>query len=192
MGNPKNTVLYFVRHAQSVYVEGSERTRGLTDQGRLDAERVKDVLAGEQPELFVSSPYQRAVDTILPLAQACGRPIRLEEDLRERTLSGMEIGKERFFDAKRTVFEQQDFAYPGGESSNEARRRAIPVIEGLLVEHKGKRIVIGTHGDIMTLMMQTYDPSCDFEFWKGTTMPDIYRLEYDERNELVDMRRLWS
>lgn len=187
-----NTVLYFVRHAQSAYVEGSERTRGLTEQGRLDAERVKDLLAGEQPDLFVSSPYQRAVDTILPLAQACGCEIRLEEDLRERALSGTEMGKDRFFDAKRTVFEQQDFAYPGGESSNEARRRAIPVIADLLKRHAGKRIVIGTHGDIMTLMMQTYDPSCDFGFWQNTTMPDIYRLEFDRQGELIGKRRLWS
>ncbi|MDF2658102.1 MAG: histidine phosphatase family protein [Paenibacillus sp.] len=191
MENP-NTIIYFVRHAQSAYVEGSERTRGLTEQGKRDAERVKDLLTGEQPDLFVSSPYRRAVDTILPLAQACGCEIRLEEDLRERALSGAEMGKDRFFDAKRTLFEQQDFAYPGGESSNEARRRASPVVADLLKRHTGKRIVIGTHGDIMTLMLQTYDPSCDFEFWQSTTMPDIYKLEFDMQGELIAKRRLWG
>jgi len=108
----RNTILYFVRHAQSIYVEGSERTRGLTEQGRLDAERVKDLLIGEQPDVFVSSHYKRAVETILPLAKACNCEINLEEDLRERTLSATDMGKDRFFEAKRTVFEQQDFAYP--------------------------------------------------------------------------------
>ncbi|WP_240767985.1 hypothetical protein [Paenibacillus amylolyticus] len=43
-----STVLYFVRHAESRYVEGQERERGLTEQGHQDAGTVASLLHGEQ------------------------------------------------------------------------------------------------------------------------------------------------
>lgn len=33
------TIVYFIRHAESVYVEGKERTRELSEQGIIDATR---------------------------------------------------------------------------------------------------------------------------------------------------------
>lgn len=44
----------------------------------------------------------------------------------------------------------------------------------------GKRVAIGTHGDIMTLILQRYDEHFDYHFWLGTTLPDIYRAEFEE------------
>ncbi|MGI2297788.1 hypothetical protein [Paenibacillus sp. GXUN7292] len=52
------TILYFVRHADSVFVEGSERTRGLSDQGVRDAQVVRNILKNEQIDEFFSSPYE--------------------------------------------------------------------------------------------------------------------------------------
>ncbi|MNJ77143.1 hypothetical protein D3C77_745680 [compost metagenome] len=72
-----------------------------------------------------------------------------------------------------------------------AQERAINVFKKIIEEYKGKRIVIGTHGDIMTLMMNYYDPTYSFEFWESTTMPDIYKLEFQESN-LKNVTRLWN
>jgi len=121
-----------------------------------------------------------------------GKNIRIEEDLRERRLSGTSLSNEQFWEAKRKVFAEPDFSFPGGESSAEAQQRAIRVIQRLLQEYGGKRIVVGTHGDIMTLMMNHYDYTFDFHFWKNTTMPDIYRLGFDANLALKQVARLWN
>lgn len=63
------TILYFVRHAASVFVEGSERTRGLSNQGVRDAQVVKNILKNEQIDEFFSSPYERSIETIKILAK---------------------------------------------------------------------------------------------------------------------------
>ena len=184
----RSTILYFVRHAESPYEEGRERTRGLSLQGLADALAVKDRLLGEGIDLYVSSPYDRAVRTIRNAADAAGREIIIEEDLREREIG--HIGNHSFQEAKRKVYGDAAFAFPGGESSLEARQRAVRVIRKLLEQHAGQRIVIGTHGDIMTLMLGEFDSRFDYAFWESTSMPDIYKTEW-EGETLRQVTRMW-
>ncbi|BCG60761.1 histidine phosphatase family protein [Paenibacillus sp. URB8-2] len=187
------TLLYFVRHAESPFFTGMEQSRGLSEKGKLDAGKVKDVLLNEHIDVLISSPYERAILTIKDLAIELNMDIRLEEGLRERQLTGKghEITKEQFFESKRRVYEDRNYSFPGGESSKQAQERAISILNKILEEFKGKRIAIGTHGDIMTLMMNYFDPTYDFAFWKSTTMPDIYKLEFEE-NKLKHVTRLWN
>lgn len=192
MNNIK-TIIYFVRHAESPYIRGMERSRGLSSKGSSDAIRIKEVLKNVNIDVLISSPYERAILTIKELATELNIEIILEEDLRERQLAGEEynISKERFFESKRRVYEETNYSFPGGESSKDAQERAVKVLNKIIEEFSGKRIVIGTHGDIMTLMMSYYDPRYDFKFWESTTMPDIYKLEFDG-NKLVNVTRLWN
>ncbi|OZB96276.1 histidine phosphatase family protein [Paenibacillus sp. XY044] len=184
----RNTILYFVRHAESPYEEGRERTRGLSRRGLADALAVKDRLLGEAVDLYISSPYERAVRTIRDAADFAGKEIIIEEDLREREIG--QFGALSFQDAKRKVYGDAAFAFPGGESSLEARERAARVIRKLLDQHAGKRIVIGTHGDIMTLMLGEFDRRFDYAFWESTSMPDIYKTQWEEAT-LREVTRLW-
>ncbi|EJS58643.1 hypothetical protein ICG_01849 [Bacillus cereus BAG1X1-3] len=39
-----NTYIYMVRHGESPKLEGNERTRGLTEKGILDAQRVTEII----------------------------------------------------------------------------------------------------------------------------------------------------
>ncbi|WFR61621.1 histidine phosphatase family protein [Paenibacillus amylolyticus] len=187
-----STFLYFVRHAESRYVAGQERVRGLTEQGHQDAGTVACLLQAEQIQLFYSSPYRRAVDTIQILADRSGRIVVTEEDLRERELSSSDVKHENFREAKQRLYRDPTYAYPGGESGEQARSRAIAVIERILDKHSGHEVVIGTHGDVMTLILQHYDSSYGYEFWESTTMPDIYKLEFDGTHKLVQVTRLWE
>lgn len=187
-----STVLYFVRHAESRYVEGQERERGLTEQGHQDAGTVANLLHGEQIQRFYSSPYRRAVDTIQILADQSGGIVVTEEDLRERQLSSSDVKHENFREAKLRLYRDPTYAYPGGESGEQARSRAVAVIEQILSKHAGQKVVIGTHGDVMTLIFQHYNSSYGYDFWESTTMPDIYTLEFDGRCKLVQVTRLWE
>lgn len=173
------TVLYFVRHAHSVYEHGRELERGLSDSGKAEALAVCRRLEQEHIDVFVSSPYQRAIDTIAPLAEYAGKTIEIHEALRERLVSGeQDLGPEGFAEAKRRCYEDLDYCPSGGESSRQARERALPVIEHLLQEHAGKRIAIGTHGDVLTLMLGSWDQQYGYSSWQALSMPDVYRVRF--------------
>jgi len=176
----KETVLYFVRHAHSAYEHGRELERRLSDSGKAEASAVCRRLEQENIEVFVSSPYQRAVDTIAPLAEYAGKTIELHDALRERLVSGkQDLGPEGFAEAKRRCYEDLDYCPPGGESSRQARARVLPVIRRLLREHAGKRIAVGTHGDVLTLMLGSWDEQYGYSFWQGLSMPDAYRVRFE-------------
>jgi len=183
------TILYYVRHAESPFIEGEERARGLSVEGARAAEQVKDLLLNEGIDVVISSSYQRAKDTIQPLADALALPIVEYEDLRERKVGDFQGYS--FLDAKEKLFQDFAYSFPGGESSTAAQSRAVRVIEEILNEYIGKRVVLGTHGDIMTLILNHYDQRFDYHFWRGTSMPDIYRVEFEE-GQLVHIARLWS
>lgn len=161
----------------------------MNEKGVFDAQRIQQILEPEELEIFVSSPYDRSIQTINPVVEQQKQEIVIYEDLREREVG--DFAPISFMEAKQRVYENSDFFFQNGESSREAQARAVDVIEHLLAEYCGKKIGIGTHGDIMTLIMNHYDPKYDYEFWQSTTMPDIYRLEF-EKNRLTNVTRLWN
>lgn len=107
------TALYFVRHGESIFVEGQERNRGLSDKGKLDAHTVKEILKAENIDYFISSPYVRAIETIAPTAQIYNKEIQIEEDLKERRVG--DFAPYSFIEGKQMLFENSSFTFPGGE-----------------------------------------------------------------------------
>jgi len=186
-----NTIVYMVRHAESPYIPGEERSRGLSEKGRADAARVTEMLACEPVDAVVSSPYARAIQTVEGVAAAKNLEIEVCEDLRERRFADYDIPDEDFWPSVKKMFADPDFALPGGESNRAARSRAVKALEAFLEAYAGKRFVIGTHGNIMTLMLGQYDDRYGFEFLLQTTKPDIYKLEFDGNRRLVSVERLW-
>ncbi|GIP27170.1 phosphoglycerate mutase [Paenibacillus sp. J23TS9] len=187
------TVIYMVRHAESKYIPGMEEARGLSEKGMKDALFVRDILRTEDIDAFFSSPYQRAIQTVEPSAREAGGDIILIEDLKERTLAGEDfhVPEGHFFSCKKQLYDDFHFTIPGGESSSEAQYRGSQVILKLLEEHRGKKIAIGTHGDIMTLIMNYFNREYDFEFWRSTSMPDVYKLAFEDK-ELKQVTRCWA
>lgn len=187
------TTLYMVRHAESPYSDGTERTRGLTDKGWLAVEKVTEVLMGEGIDRIVSSPYARAILTVEGLAKQLNLTVESYENLRERHFmrEDIRLSNEEFMTTLISKFDDLDFAFPGGESNRECQRRAVDVLSTIIAESKGKKIVIGTHGNVMTMMMKHFDASYGYDFLSQTSKPDIYKLVFDEL-ELVEVIRLWE
>ncbi len=88
-------------------------------------------------------------------------------------------------------FSDSNFALQGGESNADCQKRAIKVLKDIVNIYQGQKVVIGTHGAVMTLMMRYYDSKYDLNFLLQTTKPDIYRMEF-EGQELVEVKRLWE
>ncbi len=86
-------------------------------------------------------------------------------------------------------FSDPDFSLEGAESNAECQRRAGRVLEEILDTYRGRKVVIGTHGVVMTLMMSYFDSRYDLEFLHSTSKPDIYKMDFAEK-KLVSVLRL--
>jgi 2,3-bisphosphoglycerate-dependent phosphoglycerate mutase len=179
------TNIYLVRHAHSTYTP-DEVGRPLSDKGYTDAEKIKEILAEEKIDIFISSPYMRAIQTIQGAADVYGQEITLEEAFKERTLT--EEPAENFDLAISKVWEDWRFAWEGGESNIAAQERGVAALRKVLDNNEGKNVVIGTHGNIMVLIMNYFDNTFDFSFWKQLEMPDIYRMTFDGKEFIAANR----
>ncbi len=132
-------------------------------------------------ERIVSSPFVRARDSVVPLAERLGLEIEYDERLAERNLG--DIGVEWDVDYgkalaqfKRT-FDERDLCFPGGESSCDATNRAIAAIVDLVAKDVS-RTVVASHGNLTTLVLNYFDALYDFETWQKLTNPDVYWLGF--------------
>lgn len=182
------TTIYFVRHAHSTYTK-EERERPLSEKGHLDAENVTRLLKDKHIDVVISSPYKRAIQTVQGIANTYHVSIEIEEDLRERLLSSEPVAD--FNDAIENVWEDWSFAHEGGESNDVAQRRAVICLQNILKKYEDKNIVIGTHGNIMVLLMKYFDSKYDLQFWKTLHMPDVYKLTFDN-NCFISAERVQS
>lgn len=187
-----NTYIYMVRHGESSKLEGSERTRGLTEKGSLDAHRVTDILKTEGIDTFISSPYKRAVLTIEKTANFYEKEILIYENLKECMFSSgnQVISDKEVYPLVKKMFSNPDFTLMEGESYKDCQRRVVKVLKEILMDFQGQKIVIGTHGLVMTLMMNYFDKQYGFEFLIHTSKPDIYKLEFNDE-QLLNLKKLW-
>lgn len=187
------TTIYMIRHAESPFVFGEEKTRGLSKEGLEKSKKVAEIFEDIDVDLIASSSYIRAIQTVEYLANKRNLPISKFEELRERPIKGLDykLPWDELVKAIEKSFDDIDYSLRGGESTREAQERSIPIMEKLLNEFKGKSIVIGTHGNIMTIIMNYYNKEYGFNFWNSTSMPDIYKLSFVS-NELKNVERLWN
>ncbi|WP_410770059.1 histidine phosphatase family protein [Fontibacillus sp. BL9] len=188
-----STYIYMIRHGESPKTEENERTRGLTDKGKVDAHRVTELLKQEGLDTFISSPYSRAVLTIRELAHLSGKEVIEYEELKELLFSSEDkiVPDQEIYPAVQKMFSDRDFSLPGGESISQCQKRAVAILKEILQAYRGQKIAMGTHGVVMTLMMGYFDNQYGFEFLMGTSKPDVYRLEFKDE-ELIEVKRLWN
>ncbi|WP_042473595.1 histidine phosphatase family protein [Bacillus ndiopicus] len=180
-----NTI-YFVRHAHSHYTP-DEYGRPLSEEGIAEALKLTKVFNAIEIHAMYASNYQRAIETIQPIANDKNLPIIHEETLNERILAKEIIPD--FLSAIQKVWAEPTFSFLGGESNIAAQNRVIPTIEKLLTLHKDENIIIGTHGNILTLLLNHFDKQYNIVFWHSLQMPDIIIAKF-ENNQLISTERL--
>jgi 2,3-bisphosphoglycerate-dependent phosphoglycerate mutase len=170
-----------VRHAEPVPVgtpDVADDDRPLTVAGRQAAAELAEELDGWEISAVYSSPYARALETVTALADRRGLTVQVLPDLRERVLSlephdGWRESLER-------SWADADLALPGAESGRVAQRRAIGMLDLLRARHPdGGRLVIGSHGNLISLILQALDPGVGYAFNMAMPTPAIYRLTHD-------------
>jgi 2,3-bisphosphoglycerate-dependent phosphoglycerate mutase len=177
---------YLVRHAHAHWTPDEDRP--LSARGQEDAVRVADILQMAPIEAIFTSPYRRARQTIAPLAVRLNLPLQEVHDLRERRLSAGFV--DVFAEAVEATWRDKGVSHPGGESNAAAQRRGAAVVNRLREQQVAEHVVLSTHGNLLALILQYFDPSVDFAFWQSLTMPDIYSLSWSPTGPAV-IRRLW-
>jgi 2,3-bisphosphoglycerate-dependent phosphoglycerate mutase len=181
------STLYLIRHAHADW--NPDENRSLSVRGFAASDRVADILQPYPIYGIYSSPFQRARQTIAPLANRLRLSVCIEPDLQERKLG--EGPFEDFFEAVKATWRDPRFAHPGGESSLAAQHRGLTVVRRLQEQHPTELIVLSTHGNLLALILQAFDTAVDFAFWKSLTMPDIFSLTRSPSG-IVTIRRLWQ
>lgn len=182
------TNLYFVRHAHSTYTP-DEMERPLSEKGFNDAKSITSFFKNEKIDVVISSPYKRAVQTVEGIADYYSKEIEYVEGFKERVLATGPV--DNFNHAITKVWEDENFHWEGGESNRIAQERGVKATLDVIEKYRDKNIVIGTHGNLMVLIMNYFDRKYDFSFWENLDMPDIYKLTF-EGKELIRTERLWN
>jgi probable phosphomutase (TIGR03848 family) len=157
------TTLFLIRHGLTA-VTGSRlygRAPGihLDERGRRPAALVER-FEGVQLNALYSSPLERCVETLEPLAVARGLEIRTSDALIEMDAghwTGRTLPSLRRVKLWNTVQRNPSrFAFPGGESFVDAEARVLDEFERIVARHPRGRIVVCTHGDIVRVLISHY------------------------------------
>ena len=155
------TTIFLIRHGLTS-VTGSKlygRTEGfhLDERGRAQAERLAERFAPVRPTAVYSSPLERCVETVEPLAAAQRLPVVTREDLIEMDAgawTGRSLASLRRTKLWREVQQSPStFRFPGGEAFAEAQVRVVREIERIGRRHRRGRVVVATHGDIVRILL---------------------------------------
>jgi 2,3-bisphosphoglycerate-dependent phosphoglycerate mutase len=170
-----------VRHAEPVPFgtpDVADDDRPLSDAGRVAAGQLAEELDSWEVSAVYSSPYARSLETVTPLAERRGLEVQVLADLRERRHSVEPHDGWR--ESLEHSWADADFALPGAESGRAAQRRAIGMLDLLRARHPdGGRLVIGSHGNLISLILQVLDPEVGFDFHMAMPTPAIYRITHD-------------
>jgi probable phosphomutase (TIGR03848 family) len=158
------TTLFLIRHGLTA-VTGSRlygRTRGihLDERGRRQAVALVERFEGVRINAVYSSPLERCIETLEPLAQARGLEIRTSDALIEMDAgdwTGRTLPSLRRTKLWNTVQRSPSrFRFPGGESFVDAEARLLDGIERIVARHPRGRIAVGTHGDLVRVLISHY------------------------------------
>lgn len=178
------TNVFLVRHAHSNY-STDEWNRPLSEKGRLAIEALPKVFSKIAINVVISSPYRRAVETVEGINRNLA--VILIEDFKERTISLKKV--DDFHGEVLKAWVNPYYKLAGGESNKEAQTRGVTALQQIIRKYAGKNIIIGTHGNLMALILNEFDSSFDFHFWQRLTMPDVYQLTF-KNEELTSIKRV--
>jgi probable phosphoglycerate mutase len=156
------TTVFLVRHGLTEHtgrtLYGQTRGIGLDDRGLAQAERLAERLGPLRPTAIYSSPLERCIQTVRPLADLRRLPVREREGLIEMhagSWTGKPLSRLRRTKAWGDVQRRPDtFRFPGGgESFEEARDRSMRELHAIARTHRRGRVVVATHGDILRVLL---------------------------------------
>jgi 2,3-bisphosphoglycerate-dependent phosphoglycerate mutase len=175
--------IYLIRHCEA---EGQAPEAALTERGFKQAIQLADVLNGVSIDRIIVSPYKRTVQSIEPLAKLLNLKIETNDLLTERVLSSQNLSD--WLEKLRATFDDFELKFEGGESSTEAMKRIVEVVEEVF-ETETQNTIIVTHGNLLSLLLNHFNNEFGFDDWRNLRNPDVFLLK-NENNKVTFERIL--
>ena len=135
--------------------------------------------------MILSSPFKRAVDTVLPFAEENSLKIEIVENLREqKSSSDMRRDNPNFRSCLERQWTDFTYAFSDGECLLEVQTRNIAALTDALIRHKDRNIVIGTHATALSTIINYYDNAYGFKNFEEMEykLPWAVKIAFDELN----------
>lgn len=179
-----------IRHCQSAWA-GPGIEPELSEEGHRQAQYLATWLADRGIDRVVSSPYQRAIDTVLPFAKTAGLEVEIDERLGERVLGGGTFATEaERWEAVRLAMVDRQLRHEGGETGLEVTARGWPAILGALDGANAVTVLV-SHGQMSSHLLREIDGTSGYDLWRAMTTPDVFEIWRDDIGAL-HARRIWE
>ena len=209
-----NTIVYLIRHSirfNKDYIEQYNTSQNTTIRNEkvvlsVEGEKRAEILSNEEElqnlDVIYASNCVRTLQTAKYIIEKQNLKVNIDERFDERR-----TGKEANLPRKEWLLNQyldENFKTEGGESQREVRERFLEAFKEVINNNKGKRIAIFSHGYAITFFIMKW---CKFEyiedkddmkftfkdkeiFNKKINAPEVFKLEFDENNELIDIQNI--
>ncbi len=184
------TVILLIRHGETDWL--GERLAGrlpdihLNAEGRGKADALAAMLRPVSLAAIYSSPLERALETAEPTARAVGKQIIQDERLQELDFGDL-TGK-AFTELRETAIWQEvhhqpsDVQFPGGESPQEAQRRAVQGVRAVHAAYETGIVALFTHADTIRLTLAHFLQMPLVAYYSLVTDPASISVLYYTRN----------
>ena len=174
--------LYVVRHGETIW-NVENRVQGitdipLTDQGRLDATLLKDLVKDINIDVVISSPLERAIETAKILTDG-KLPINTDDRIKERDWGlneGANIDEVDRWDCWDVILNTR---VQNIESVQDFMYRVSDFLEDIKVRYKDKNVLVVTHSAVIRVihyMLGTIPEDGDLT---RMDIPNLRILEYE-------------
>lgn len=160
MLNMKETIIYLIRHAETIDENGIRNTNEnsqiinekeiLSVKGEEESKKLSENIELNNIDVIWSSSYTRAKATAKYIANKNNLPINIDSNLNERKLGNLEeLGE--FMKDKNTRDPSQEqllnrkYKTSDGESAEDTRQRMNIFFNKVLKEYEEKKIVVVSH-----------------------------------------------
>ncbi len=209
-----NTTVYLIRHSirfNSDYIQDYNTSQNKTIRNEkiilsCEGEKRAEILSNEKEiqnlDVIYASNCVRTLQTAKYIIEKQNLKVHIDERFDERRTGkpNDDIVKDWFV----RQYLDENYKTEGGESQKEVRERFLEAFYEVLEKNKGKRIAIFSHGYAITFFIMKW---CKFEyiedkdnmkytfknkviFNKKINAPEVFKLEFDEKNELTGIQNI--
>ena len=208
------TTIYLIRHSvrfnnNNILQYNTIQNNTIKNEKNIlsvEGERRAEILSNEDElkniDIVYTSNCVRTLQTAKYMLDKQNLKVNIDERFDERR-----VGKPNDDIVKDWWLRQyidENYKTEGGESQKEVRKRFREAFNEVLNANKGKRIAIFSHGYAITFFLMTW---CKFEyndekdnikfsfnnkkiFDKKINTPEVFKLEFDENNEIVSIQNI--
>ena len=164
------TIIYLVKHADELKENGIQNTNDtaqlinekyiLSVKGEEQSKRLSESPELHNIDVLWSSSYARAKATAKYIAYRNNININIDSRLNERKLGNLEDlsrwMKNKPFGVVQAYLQDKKRKAREGESCEEAKERVTSLLQKILKENMGKKIVLVSHGALITFLLTNW------------------------------------